>query len=713
MSLIPKLRIRLETNDLELLFGVSEENRIYQIYHGKKLSSKADQFIYLKELDSTDALLRPITYEIYSSEARDNFFETSISIRHSDGAISTQLEYLSHKQEKIDENITLTEIIMKDSKYPITVKMNYKTYAKENMFVANTEITHNENNTIELRKYFSNAIFFTANEYILNEYTGDWATEQTLSSQKLRVGKKVIDSKFASRCNMYASSFFELGLNTAPQESSGTVVIGHIAWTGNFSMNFEVDASHDLRILSGINPNLSNYYLEPGKTLITPEFMWTISYSGSGQASRNFHDFARNYTLKDGTGPRMTLLNNWETTTFDFDEPKLAALMKEAKKLGVDLFLLDDGWFGNKYPRIDDHAGLGDWQEMKSKLPNGIPFLTKAAKDAGVKFGIWIEPEMVNPKSELMENHPDWVTLNPDRTPFYHRHQLVLDLSNPEVQNFVFSTVDRLLTENPEIVYFKWDCNSVTTNLYSKFQGTHQTNYFYDYTRGLYIVLDKIKSKYPHIQMMLCSGGGGRGDLKALEYFTEFWPSDDTDPIERLYIQYGASKIFPIKSISSHVTEWNRKASYKFRVDVAMQGKFGYDIDPGKLSPENKEFCINAVTNYNHLKPAILEGDLYRLVSPYNGSHAASEYISKNGEMIVVFAFDMHPRLGGRRFNLHLQGLDQNASYLIKEINMMPGTKSEFELDGQILPGDYLMEEGIKVFTKYDMHSTVLELTRQ
>ena len=712
MSFSCKERIKIETKDLELLFGVEGNGRLYQLYLGKKLSPETDELFHHEKLQGLDGF-HPLTHEVYSGEGCENYFETAIEVCHFDNGISALFEYVSHKQTKIDDNATRTEIHMKDSHYPFNVTLVYKSYYNENVIVSNAIIQHEENGAVQLRKVFSPAIYLTAKDYYLNEFTGDWSAENSMSQQLLRQGKKTIQSKSASRSNIFASTFFELGLNRSPEETLGTVMIGHIAWTGNFSMNFDVDCSNDLRILTGINPTLSTYFLDPGKVFETPEFMFTISFSGAGKASRNFHDYARNYTLKDGHGPRMTLLNNWETTCFDFTEEKLAALMKEAKSLGVDLFLLDDGWFGNKYPRVNDHAGLGDWEVMRSKLPNGIKALTAASKEAGVKFGLWIEPEMVNPNSELMEKHPDWATLNPDRTPYYMRNQLVLDLTNPDVQDFVFGIVDRLKTENPDIAYFKWDCNSQTTNMYSKYEGSRQTNYCYDYTRGLYNVLERIKAKYPDLQMMLCSSGGGRGDFKALEYFSEFWVSDNTDPIDRLYIQYGSSFLFPIKATSSHVTEWNRNVSYKFRVDVAMQGKFGFDIDPGHLSPENKEFCTNAVSNYNHLKPAILEGDLYRLLSPYNRSHCATQYVSKDGKMAVVFAFDMHPVRIERLQKLQLQGLDPISKYLIKEINMMPGSKSDFSLHEKIIPGDFLMEVGIDIFTREHLRSRVIELIKQ
>ena len=705
--------IRLETKDLELLLGVNDEGRLYQLHLGKKVSQESDESFKFIKYPGTDAALKPISHEIYSGEGRDNFYETCISIRHADGAISTQLDYVSHTQTKVNEDLTVTEFVLRDKIFPVTVKVIYKVYYNQNIFSTHTEISHEEKGTIELRKYFSGAIYFVDDKYVLNEYSGDWGSEFQRSTQTLQVGKKVIDTKFASRSAMYSSPFFELGLGHEPRENEGTVVLGHIAWTGNFSMNFEVDNTKELRVICGINPNLSNYYLEPGKVLETPEFIYTISYQGLGYASRNFHDYVRKYSLKDGLGPRLTLLNNWDATGFDFDEPKLIQLMKDAKELGVDMFVLDDGWFGNKYPRINDKNGLGDWEAMKSKLPHGLPALSKAAAEIGIKFGLWLEPEMVSCNSELIQKHPDWVTLNPDRTPFYHRYQLVLDLSNPEVQDFIFGVFDRILTENPDINYIKWDCNSITTNLYSKYLGDKQTHYFYEYTRGFYAVCDRIIKKFPALQMMLCSGGGARCDLKALQYFTEFWPSDNSDPVQVLYMHHATSMIFPAKATASHVTEWNKIPPYKFRIDVAFQGKFGYDIDPEHMDPKIKEFCKEAAEVYNHLRPAILEGDLYRLYSPYDGPHSAANYVSKDGKMVVLFAYDLYPRLGDKCCNVKLQGLDPEAKYLVKEVNLVPGTESNLDVDGKVLKGDYLMTVGINAFTWDILKSRVIELTRQ
>lgn len=314
---------------------------------------------------------------------------------------------------------------------------------------------------------------------------------------------------------------------------------------------------------------------------------------------------------------------------------------------------------------------------------------------------------MVNPKSELFEKHPDWVIMQPGREPYYYRNQLVLDLANPKVQDYVFSVVDNILKENPGVAYFKWDCNSPITNIYSPYLRQNQGNLYVDYVRGLYNVLHRIAAKYPHVPMMLCSGGGARCDYEALKYFTEFWCSDNTDPFERIYIQWSMSKFFPVKAMASHVTEWNKNTSMKFRLDVASMCKLGFDIDMASLSQTDYKLCQQAVANYDRLKPVILDGDMFKLVSPYEGNHAAVNYVTKDKKSAVVFAYDLHPRYKEPVLNLKLQGLDPTLTYNVNEINLADGQEG---LSGSFT-GDYLMKIGLPLFSPVDGSSRVLELT--
>ena len=529
--------------------------------------------------------------------------------------------------------------------------------------------------------------------------------------QATEFGKKIIDTKLGSRAAMHAYPFFEIGLGAPASENTGDVLMGTIGWTGNYRFTFEVDNAGNLRVISGINPYASAYELKPNEWFVTPEFIFTLSNQGTGKASRDIHDWARNYQIKDGKGDRLTLLNNWESTGFNFNEKKLEELMKEAKHLGVDMFLLDDGWFANKYPRQNDKAGLGDWEVTHDKLPNGIPHLVQVAKDAGVKFGIWIEPEMVNPKSELFEKHPDWAIHLPNRETYYYRNQLVLDLSNPKVQDYVFSVVDNIMIENPDLAFFKWDCNSPITNVYSPYLKEKQNQLYIDHVRGVYNVFKRVAEKYPHLPIMLCSGGGARCDYEALKYFTEFWCSDNTDPIERLYIQWGFSQFFPAKAMCAHVTSWNKNTSIKFRTDVAMMCKMGFDISLKEMNDDEMKYCQEAVANYKRLKGTILDGDLYRLVSPYDTNHSSVMYVDKAKSKSVLFAYDIHPRFGEKTFPVKLQGLDPNKKYKVQEINLMPGQKSTLVTDGGTFSGDFLMKIGMNVFSTAHAHSKVIELT--
>ncbi|MBP3739247.1 MAG: alpha-galactosidase [Muribaculaceae bacterium] len=688
--------IAIATDHVSLIYRVGDNGRLYQSYLGPRLTHESDY-----------AGL-PGGIEAYLTHGMEDYFEPALHVEHPDGNHSTELKYVSHQVSAAADGSTCTAITLADDQYPTTVRLLLNAYAAQDVIVAHTEIVNADKRPVTLHKYASSLLSMNRSRYFLTEYSGDWASEVNMSESELQFGKKVLDTKLGSRASMFMPSFFQLSLDGHSSETQGDVLVGTLAWTGNYRFTFEVDQNGLLRLISGINPYFSAYQLKAGETFTTPDFIFTYSTQGRGQASRNLHSWARQYRLKNGSGDRMTLLNNWEATFFDFDEQKLVGLMDDAVRLGVDMFLLDDGWFGNKYPRSSDHQGLGDWQETASKLPHKVGYLCEQAAKKGIKFGIWIEPEMVNPKSELYEKHKDWVIHLPNRKEYYFRNQMVLDLSNPQVQDHVFGVVDRLMTAYPQIAFFKWDCNSPITNIFSPYLKDKQSHLYVDYVRGLYKVLERIRAKYPDLPMMLCSGGGGRIDYEALRYFTEFWPSDNTDPVERLYIQYGFSSVYPAKAQCAHVTTWNKEASIKFRVDVASMGKLGFDIKCSDLKDDEIKFCREAIGNYNRLKPVILDGDMYRLVSPYEGNHASTMMVSGGKDRAVVFAFDVNPRYREHLLPVKLQGLDSNRQYRVAEINRIGGWP--LGCDGKTYSGEYLMTVGLPLFGTTRLTSHVLEL---
>ncbi|HUN01583.1 MAG TPA: alpha-galactosidase, partial [Niabella sp.] len=495
------------------------------------------------------------------------------------------------------------------------------------------------------------------------------------------------------------------------KENDGMVMMGQLAWNGNYSIQFETDVFKNIHLVAGINPYQSAYELKPGQVFETPKFVYTISFEGMGRGSRNLQNWLRNYHLADGKGSRLTLLNNWEATSFRFDQDKLVGLFKGAKDLGVDMFLLDDGWFANKYPRNDDRAGLGDWEANKKKLPDGVPYLVKEAGKAGIKFGIWIEPEMVNPKSELYEKHLDWVLREPNRPEIYFRNQLVLDLTNPQVQDHVFGVVDNLMTQNPDLAFFKWDCNAPIFNghsIYLEKNKIPQSHLYVEYTKGLEKVLKRIKAKYPKLPMMLCSGGGGRSDYDMLQYFTEFWLSDNTDPLERVFMQWNYSYYYPAIAMCNHVTDWSNK-SLKYRTDVASMGKLGFDIRANELKKQDMEFAQQAVKNYNDYKTIIWHGDMYRLASPYENDLASLMFVNPEKTRAVMFNYLTNWRYLGEPSQrpIKIEGLDKNKKYRIREINLYGNQKSS--IDGStVYSGEFLMNAGFNPNVNLQRTSVVL-----
>src|SRR5665648_20883 len=707
--------IPIETAHNTLLLQTDANNHLLMTYFGVKLANTNEYQLVSSQNNQQDEN-GGIFNHAYTPAGTWNLVEPALSITHADGNISTELLYISHKTEQTDENVKTISILLADPVYKTEVTLFFKTYIKEDVVEQWSVIRNKEKGTLNMQKYASANLNFIAKDYYLTHFHGSWGREMKPEQTLLTHGIKTIDSKLGTRANLFEHPVFILSFDKPATETEGKVLLGTLAWSGNFKMDFEVDAYHNLRLISGINPFQSEYPLAEGEEFKTPSFIYTFSDQGMGQASRQLHRWARNYRIPDGNGSRLTLLNNWEATYFNFDQEKLVKLFADGKKLGVDLFLLDDGWFANKYPRNDDHAGLGDWTPNASKLPDGISYLVKEAGKAGIKFGIWVEPEMVNPKSELYEKHPDWVIRQTERPEHYFRNQLVLDLTNPEVQDYVFGIMDNLLGKNPEIAFIKWDCNSVIFNAQSAYlqkSKQKQSQLYVDYVRGLYKVLDRVRAAYPVVPMMLCSGGGGRVDYEALKYFTEFWPSDNTDPLERMFIQWNYSYFYPAIATCNHITDWS-KVGLKYRTDVAMMGKMGYDIVVSDLSENDLKFSQQALKTYDSLKDMVWHGDLYRLASPDENPYASVMFVNDTKTKAVVINYVVT-----NRFNvtysptpIRLTGLDATKKYRIQEINLYPGTKTT--LNGStIFSGDFLIKNGYNPDMNLRRTSVVLEVTAQ
>ncbi|MDM1293947.1 alpha-galactosidase [Sphingobacterium sp. N143] len=698
--------IILETKDLSLAFTVEENRDLNMVYLGKKLQDHNEY----RQLNGQYKQAHDYTnmyQSAYTASGTRNLLEPAISVEHADGNQSLDLKFVDQQLKTIDNNRKELIIQLKDELYPFYVELHYLTNFQENVIEQWAVIKHNEKKNVKLIKYASANINLKGEDYYLRSYHGDWIAEMQREDEKLTHGIKTLDSKLGTRTNLFRSSYFALGLNNAITENQGTVLLGGLEWSGNFRVDFEKDPQDNLRILAGVNNYASHYSLAAGSNFVTPKFSFTVSTNGLGEGSRNLHDWARKQRLIDGYGERYTLLNNWESTYFNFDEQKISHLLDNTKKLGVDLFLLDDGWFGNKYPRNADTSALGDWEENKSKLPNGLLSIVKEANEKDVKFGIWVEPEMISPKSELYEKKPQWVVKQPKRDEYYFRNQLVLDLSNPEVQDFVFNILDNLFQKNPGLAYIKWDCNAVIYNAYSYFQKD-QNNFYVDYTKGLYRVLDRFREKYPTVPMMLCSGGGGRIDYGSLQYFTEYWPSDNTDPFDRIFMQYENSLFFPSIASVNHVTTFG-KQDLKFKIDVAMMGKMGFDLNLEELSADELSFAQQAVKTYDQYKHIIWHGDLFRLADPRKDNHASLAYISKDKSQALMLNYLVqYSQISSTSAPIRWLGLDPNKKYKIQEINLH-GTNSWIPSE-LTLSGDFLMKVGLNPILNNNRKSVILAL---
>lgn len=706
----------VETKNTVMLFTGKTDGKFNFQYYGQKVDN-VNQIVTSGIGSNTDA------YPAFGIECTE---EKALQVTHADGNLSVDLYLKGAKITKVDDNVTLTTVSLYDNKYPFNVTLYYKAFYKEDVIEAWTEISHQEKSPIMLYKFASFAMPIHSFNAWLTHFHGAWADEMNMVEEKLERGMKVIKNREGIRNTLYDNPSIMISLNGKASENQGEVIAGTLVWTGNYSLKLDGNIKNQTNFIAGMNEDASNYLLEKNEVFKTPSFVLTYSNAGKGQASRNIIRWGRNYQIVDGNKERMILLNSWEGVYFNTQEDKMLAMIDDIAALGGELFVMDDGWFGNKYPRKDDKSSLGDWDVNKQKLPNGLKSLIDRAKEKNIKFGIWLEPEMVNVKSEVFEKHPDWVISQPNRTTVLGRggSQMTLDLSNPKVQDFVYNTIHNLIVENPGIAYVKWDANHFISNVGSNYlPAIKQSHLYIETQRGLQKVLQRIRDAHPDLIMQACASGGGRVTYDFMKYFHEFWTSDNTDALTRLYMQWGISHFYPAMNMASHVSEspnhqTGRQLPLKFRFDVAMTGRLGIEMQPKRLTPDELEFSKVAIDNYKRIRPVIQFGDLYRLVSPYdNVGMAALMYVTETKNRAVLFGYNLDENLRYKFPSLKLNGLDPAKKYKITEINkeilssegktVKPGVAS----DNSIFTGEYLTKVGVQFNMTKAYQSVVVEIS--
>jgi alpha-galactosidase len=685
----PSEKFSVQTKNFALNFEVGDDGRLYQRAVGAA--------------DANEKLQR--TDECYPQAGDGYVWEPALQVVHADGNTSTALIFDSVARMNDVAGRELTQIKLHDPAYPLEVTLNFRADRERDVVEQWTEIVNHESGPVTLERMASTALLMPPTNVYLTHFFGDWAKEMLVPiTEPITPGTKVLDSKLGVRADQFQNPSFVLSLDGPPVENSGRVLAGSLEWSGSFQCAFD-DNGQGIRALCGVNPFASAYHLDPNENFTTPKMIWVWSANGLGEMSRKLHDWARDFGMRDGHKTRAVLLNNWEATGFDFDFNRIVGLYNPAKALGVELFLLDDGWFGNKYPRENDHAGLGDWQPNKSRLPDGLAPLTSEAVKHGLRFGIWMEPEMVNPKSELFEQHPDWVIAQPNRELELQRNQMVLDLTRPEVQAFEWQSIQNILSI-PDITYVKWDCNRYLTQPGSSYLAPdHQSHLWIDYVNALYALMNKTAQTFPDTELMLCSGGGGRVDYGALKYFQEFWPSDNTDPTQRVPMQWDYSYFFPPMAIASHVTHWGNRPMH-FACSVAMSARFGMDLDLTKLSAQDKAICAGAISAYKQIRDVTAFGDLYRLENPHDNYRGATNFVSPDKSRAVVFAFQLKD---GAQSPVHPQGLDPVKNYMVHELYPAPG-RAALPQEGKTFTGEELMRDGIVPSCSKAVEASVIEL---
>ncbi|MGU8585802.1 alpha-galactosidase [Clostridium perfringens] len=715
----------LRTKNTSYVLKVIETGHLSHLYWGRKLRADNLEYFFRRRgfgsfAADTDNIigfqLELIPQECPTFGATD-LRSPSLEFQYEDGTSATDLRYNSHriyegKQSlsglpavyvESEEEATSLEITLVDSLKNLEVILTYNVFEDFDAITRSLKIVNNSDEKINIERVLSANVDFTTDEFDFIQLSGSWGRERHILRNPLRSGSQAIESRRGA--SSHAQNPFMALCSKEANEEYGEVYGFSLVYSGNFLANVEVDMYRNARAQIGINPFDFKWLLESKEEFQAPEVVLVYSSKGLNGMSQIYHNLYRKRLCRGiyRDKVRPVLINNWEATYFDFNEVKIKEIAKEASKLGMELFVLDDGWFGN---RNDDKSSLGDWFVNEGKLKGGLSKLSKDINNMGLEFGLWFEPEMISPVSKLYEKHPNWCIHIPGRTRSQARSQLILDLSRKEVCDYIIESISKIL-ESANISYVKWDMNRNMTEVGSLgLTSERQRETAHRYILGLYRVMEEITSRFPNVLFESCSGGGGRFDPGILYYMPQTWTSDDTDAIERLKIQFGTSMVYPPISMGCHVSavpnhQANRTTPLETRGVSAMAGNFGYELDITKLSEEEKEELKEQISLYKEIRETVQFGTLYRLKSPFNSNEVAWMMISEDKNEVVVSYVRQWALVNESFRNLKLTALDKD---------------SEYEIIGEdiVLSGDELMYIGLNIPELYgDYVSKLWRLKRK
>lgn len=714
-------RVHVATPSSSLLLDAPEGGELRILHYGSPLAES--------ELDAPQLAGSPnkAAYPAYGSTRPE--YDCAVACVQPDGNMTLYLNVTGAPERRTEKDgAEVTTITLRDPEYPVEVKVNYRTWPGEEVMETWTDITNRGKKPVTLTKYASGYLPIRLGNVHMTTFYGSWANEARVYEQPVGTGTHVIKNTDGVRNSHTEHSEILFSLDGPMKENTGRVIGAALEYSGNYKLMVDTEGeNHYHNFFAGICEEHSPYKLEGGETFTTPPLALAYSRRGAGDISRAFHRWGRKHRLAHGEELRPVLLNSWEGVYMDVNEPAMEGMMKDIASMGGELFVMDDGWFGDSYPRVNDTRGLGDWTVDTNKLPHGISWLVDRAADNGVKFGIWIEPEMVNTVSRLYDEHPEYVLKAKNRKVETGRGgtQAVLDLANPKVQDILFTVVDTLLTKYPQIAYIKWDANAPVMQHGSQYLPADKQSHLYiEFHRGLAKALDRIREKYPDVLIQACASGGGRANWGVLPWFDEFWTSDNTDAYQRLNMQWGTSYFYPAVAMASHISvvpnhTTHRSVPLKYRADVAMTGRLGMELQPKDMTEEEKAFCKDVIANYKAIRPVVQQGDLYRLLSPEEGKGAMSlMYVApdKTDAAFFWFSMDGHFRGNHNRMRVVMDGLDPDRMYTVTELNRIDNHPLSFE--GKTFSGRFLMDNGLELPQRYnvdwhkqpDLSSRVLRL---